>query len=130
MIHTAFLGATSRGPRSMNVSAQVSITEHGLTATAKMSFDELGRPTDFMAHRYRHLGKGRFTLDEWATPITDHGELGGFRLPVAGRAEWRLTSETLVYAQLRLMSVEYDSSNVMRRSGRPRPAPRPTRSRP
>ena len=107
---TAFLGPNITWSAIDERSAQVSITDHGLTATATMRFDELGRPTDFVAHRYRHLGKGRFSLDEWATPFTEHGELGGFRLPVAGRAEWRLASETLVYAELRLTSVEYDGS--------------------
>jgi len=114
---TAFLGDNITWSAIDERSAQVAITDHGRTATATMYLDELGRPTDFVAHRYRHLGKGRFSLDEWATPITEHGELGGFRLPVAGRAEWRLTSETLVYAELRLTSVEYDGSNVRGDSG-------------
>jgi hypothetical protein len=114
---TAFLGENITWSAIDERSAQVAITDHGRTATATMYFDELGRPTDFVAHRHRHLGKGRFSLDEWATPITEHGELGGFRLPVAGRAEWRLASETLVYAELRLTSVEYDGSNVKGDSG-------------
>jgi hypothetical protein len=108
---TAFLGPNVAWSAIDDRSAHVSITDHGLTANATMYFDELGRPSDFVAHRYRHLGKGRFSLNEWATPFTDHGERGGFQLPVAGRAEWRLRSETLVYAELRLTSVEYDGSN-------------------
>lgn len=99
---TAFLGANTTWSPIDERSAQVSISDHGRTATASMHFDELGRPADFVAHRYRHLGKGRFSWEEWATPFTEHGEFGGFRLPIAGRAEWRLSSETLVYAELRL----------------------------
>ncbi len=114
---TAFLGTNITWAVIDERSAQVSITDHGRTATATMCFDELGRPTDFVAHRFRHLGKGTFSLDEWATPFTEHGELGGFRLPVAGRAEWRLASETLVYAELRLTSVAYDGSHVRGDSG-------------
>jgi hypothetical protein len=108
---TAFLGRNITWSAIDDRSARVSITDHGHTAVATMFFDEIGRPSDFVAHRYRHLGKGRFSLDEWATPLTEHGERGGFRLPVAGRAEWRLASETLVYAELRLTSIEYDASN-------------------
>ena len=81
---TAFLGNNITWSAVDERSAQVSITDHGRAAAATMYFDELGRPTDFVAHRYRHLGKGKFSLDEWATPFTEHGELGGFRLPVAG----------------------------------------------
>jgi hypothetical protein len=73
----------------------------GTSVSATMSFDELGRLTDFIAPRYRHLGKGRFSLEEWATP-TDHGEVDGLRLPTAGRAEWHLDSGDLTYAVLRI----------------------------
>lgn len=42
----------------------------GTSVSATMSFDELGRLTDFIAPRYRHLGRGRFSLEEWARPRT------------------------------------------------------------
>ena len=109
---TAFLAANVTWSAIDERSAGVAITDHGRTTAATMSFDELGRPTDFVAPRYRHLGKGRFSLETWATPFTDHGEFGGLQIPVAGRAEWRLTSGALVYAQLRLTSVEYDGPSA------------------
>lgn len=111
---TAFLGTNVAWSAIDERSAGVAITDHGRTAAATMYFDDLGRPTDFVAPRYQHLGKGRFSLEQWATPFTEYGELGGLWIPVAGHAEWRLTSGVLVYAELSLTSVEYDGQDGSR----------------
>jgi len=87
--------------------ADVTLTDRGRSVTARVAFDRDGRLADFVALRYRHLGHGRFGLDQWATPITGYADVRGLRLPVAGRAEYRLGGETLVYAELAATDITY-----------------------
>jgi hypothetical protein len=82
--------------------AQVSITDAGLTASGTMRFGHDGRPLEFTALRHRHLGQGRFSLDRWVTPYSEYGELSGVRVPTAGWAEYRLPAGPLRYIELRV----------------------------
>jgi hypothetical protein len=89
-------------------SAVVTLADRGRRVSATMYFDEAGRVTNFVARRHRHLAGAEFSLDEWATPFTEYGEANGLRVPLAGRAEWRLDSGLLSYAELRVTRITYD----------------------
>lgn len=84
-------------------SARVTITDSGLTASGVLTFGRDGRPIEFTAPRHRHLGKGRFSLQPWATPFTDYDVLDGVRVPTAGWAEFRTAAETVKYIELELV---------------------------
>ena len=61
-----------------------------------MVFDESGKLVDFVAQRYR-IVDGRSALERWSTPVDEYGELGGLRLPVRGRAVWKLADGDVEY---------------------------------
>jgi hypothetical protein len=84
-------------------SARVTITDSGLTAGGVLTFGRDGRPLEFAAPRHRHLGKGHFALEPWATPFTDYGVLNGVRVPTAGWAEYRTSTETVKYIEAELV---------------------------
>ena len=60
-----------------------------------------------VAERY-DLARDR--LETWSTPITDHGEFGGIRIPTAGKGVWRYDTGDFSYIELRITEVEYDRS--------------------
>lgn len=91
-------------------SADVTFTDHGKSVTGRMYFDPEGRVTNFIAERYREL-KGDFILNTWSTPIDAYGEIAGLKLPVCGRAVWKLDSGDLTYADLEIRSVNYNANH-------------------
>ena len=90
-------------------SADVTFADHGKSVTGRMHFDAEGRVTNFIAERYRELN-GEFILNTWSTPIDGYGKLAGLNLPVRGRAIWKLDTGDLTYAELEILSVEYNES--------------------
>jgi len=74
-------------------------------------FDDDGRLTNFRAKRYREIG-GDFSLDEWATPISEYGTLAGLNLPLRGQAVWHLPEGDLIYADLAITELEYNASRA------------------
>ena len=89
-------------------SAQVIFNDCGKSVSAYMFFDEAGRLTNFTAKRYREIG-GEFSLDPWSTPITSYGKRAGLNLPVCGQAVWNLDAGDLVYAELEITEIKYNS---------------------
>jgi hypothetical protein len=73
-----------------------------------MHFDGTGKLTNFTAERYREIA-GEFSLDPWSTPIQQYGELAGLNLPVYGQAEWNLPAGDLVYVELQITELQYNS---------------------
>ncbi len=108
---SAFLGENIAWQGVDDHAADVTFTDGGKSVTARMFFDDEGRLTNFTAKRYREIG-GDFSLDEWATPITDYGELAGLNLPLRGQAVWHLPEGDLVYADLAITEVKYNSTRV------------------
>ncbi len=74
-----------------------------------MTFDDVGRLTNFTAKRYR-TSEGGFSIDAWSTPILAYGESAGLRLPTRGQAVWNVPSGDLVHADLQIGEVEYNSA--------------------
>ncbi len=86
-------------------SARATITHAGVSASATFRFDRDGRLTDMVAERYdREAGR----VLPWSTPISDYGEFGGVRIPVAGEAVYARGEGDIPYIRLRVTAVEYD----------------------
>lgn len=103
----AFLGKNVSWKAIDDGSAEVTLTDHGKSVTAAMSFDADGKPLNFVARRYRMAGDN-YSLETWSTPFTGFGEFAGLRLPVRGQGVWNLAGGDLVYIELELTELEYD----------------------
>lgn len=88
-------------------SAQVTLTDHGRTATGTLVFDTQGRVTDFVAQRYRTPDAS--SPDTWSTPITGYGKFEGLRLPTRGKAIYKLPDGDLEYIEVTLTGLHYDT---------------------
>jgi hypothetical protein len=104
---TAFLGANITWQGVDDHSAQVTFTDCGESVSARMVFDNTGRPTNLHAERYREID-GDFSLDPWSTPMVAYGVRAGLNLPVRGQAVWNLPSGDLSYWDGELTEVEYN----------------------
>jgi hypothetical protein len=89
-------------------SARVTLKDMGKSVTATMYFDEEGKLTNFMAPRYRDMGKNKFELENWSTPIRDYGEFEGLRLPRKGAGVWNLKEGDLEYIDLTVVDLKHD----------------------
>ncbi len=104
---TAFLAPNVSFEPVDQTSAKVTLTDAGKHVTATMFFDEEGRPTDFVAPRYRAVS-GTSELTTWSTPMTAYGEFGGFKLPVRAKAVWKLPEGDLEYIDVVIPAVDYN----------------------
>ena len=105
----AFLGANITWQAVDSHSTDVQLIDAGKTVSGRMFFDDEGRPTNFTAMRYREID-GDFSLDAWSTPITGYGERAGLKLPTQGQAVWNLQSGDLMYVDLEIEEVEYNTA--------------------
>ncbi|MGO9958780.1 MAG: DUF6544 family protein [Solirubrobacteraceae bacterium] len=92
-------------------SALVTLTDRGQSACGTLFFDGDGRLTDFVAKRYRIID-GRSELETWSTPVTGYGEFEGLRLPIRGKAAWKLAVGDLEYIEVAITELEYDSADT------------------
>ncbi len=88
-------------------SADVSLTDHGRTASGRMFFDELGRPTTFETVRYMGVDGG-YRLTPWHTPNREWGERGGLNIPIRGEVLWVLPEGELTYGDFYIDAVAYN----------------------
>lgn len=105
---TAFLGDNISFRPVDDKSAQVQLTDHGRSVTGTMYYDEEGRLTDFVAKRYRMV-EGGYDLETWSTPVIEYGELAGLKLPVRGKAVWKLPDGDLEYIDITITELEYNA---------------------
>jgi len=103
----AFLGENISWKAIDDQSAEVTLADKGKSVSAVMYFDQEGKPIDFVAKRYRMVGK-RYDLETWSTPFTGYGEFEGMKLPVRGKAVWILKEGDLAYVELEITELEYD----------------------
>lgn len=87
--------------------ARVSLRHGERTASGTMTFDDEGRLVDFVAERHR-LVDGAHVLTTWSTPVTEYGELAGLRLPVRGKAVWKLPEGDLEYIDVEITDLSFD----------------------
>jgi len=103
----AFLGENISWKAADDNSAEVTLTDRGKSVSATMYFDPEGKPLNFVAKRYRMVGK-KYDLETWSTPFTGYGEFEGLRLPVKGQGVWNLKEGDLVYVELEITELNYD----------------------
>jgi hypothetical protein len=103
----AFLGDNMRWKAIDNSSAEVTLTDSGLTATATLHFDGEGRLSNFVAKRYRVVDH-EFSFETWSTPMTAYGAFAGITVPVSGKGIWNLADGDLEYIDLTVTELEYD----------------------
>jgi hypothetical protein len=103
----AFLGDKVTWKAVDDGSAEVTLVDKEKSASAVMYFDPEGKPLNFVAKRYRMVGK-RYEHETWSTPFTGHGEFEGLRLPVRGQGVWNLKEGDLVYVELEITELKYD----------------------
>jgi hypothetical protein len=87
-------------------SFDVTIHDHGVTVTARVSVDERGAPLDFeTTDRFCQDPKDRTRLvrARWTTPVSGFEDVDGRKLPTRARAIWHLPEGELPYAELELV---------------------------
>lgn len=104
---TAFLGENITWQSVDENTAQVTLRDGSQTVSARMSFDDLGRPVSFNAQRYRELN-GAYELHAWSVPMTDFAERCGLTIPVHGMVTWNLPAGDLPYYEWNITEVEYN----------------------
>ena len=114
-----------------NTSFDVSLTDAGRTATARVFLDERGAPRDFStSDRFAAL-PGGLVRAEWTTPVSGWTTVDGRSMPTRGAAVWHLPEGEFTYAEFTFEpdSIEYNAvatryqySDASSRSGTP-PAP-------
>jgi hypothetical protein len=104
---TAFLGDNVSFEPVDERSVRVTLTDHGRSVPARMYFDEEGRLTDIVAKRYRTV-EGGYNLERWVTSIIQYGEFEGLKLPVRGKALWKLPAGDYEYVEVTITELEYN----------------------
>lgn len=103
----AFLGDNISWESVGELSAQVTLSDHGKEVSGIMHFDAEGKFRNFTTQRYREVD-GDFSLDPWSTPIGQYGTLAGLNLPLTGKAVWNLPDGDLDYVELEITELVYN----------------------
>jgi hypothetical protein len=106
---TAFLGENITWQGIDDHSAQITFTDGGRSISARMVFDDQGRPVDFIAQRY-YESNGKFSLETWSATCAEFEMRAGLNLPVRGKAAWKLSSGDLPYIDLEITEVEFNGA--------------------
>jgi len=101
----AFLGDNVSWRGIDEQSAEVTISDRGMTATAVLFFDGEGRLTNFRAERYN---TGTRSVETWETPITGYGAFAGLTVPVTGVGVWKVADGDFTYIELEVTGVTYE----------------------
>ncbi len=104
---TAYLSDAITWTAVDDLSADVSLTDGGRTASGRMFFDAIGRPTNFETIRYKGEN-GQYELHPWHTPSSEYGQCGGLNIPVRGTVLWKLPEGDLTYGDFEIDAVEYN----------------------
>lgn len=111
---SAFLGEYITWQSVDDRSADAIFTDGDKSVSGRWFFDDEGRITNFTTKRYREVD-GDYSLDDWSTPITGYGVLAGLNLPTQGQAVWHLPDGDLIYAELTITEVEYNTPRAAAR---------------
>ncbi|MBK8022897.1 MAG: hypothetical protein IPK19_16065 [Chloroflexi bacterium] len=88
-------------------SADVTLTAYGKQVSARMFFDDEGRPLSFIARRWGDFN-GNARLETWTAPTYEYRRMAGLNLPVRGEAVWHLPEGDLAYIDIELTDVAYN----------------------
>ncbi len=89
-------------------SAKATISYGGITASGVFDFTKEGDVANFSADRYMEHD-GIFTLEKWYVPVTDYGVFQGIRIPVKGKAIWKLKSGDFNWFNWEIADIEYNT---------------------
>ncbi|MDW7650076.1 MAG: DUF6544 family protein [Bacillota bacterium] len=92
-------------------SAKAMMEYKGVSASAIFHFNDDGDLINFVAERYMDSPDG-FRLETWATPIDEHREMDGRRIPTKGEAIWELDTGDFSYIQLEVTEIEYNNPTL------------------
>ena len=108
---TAYLDENIRWESIDSNSAKATMVYQGVTASAILYFNDEGELTNFVAQRYM-TKDNKYSLETWATPIQEHREINGLRLPVKGEGIWKLNSGDFSYIRLEITDIEYNNASL------------------
>ncbi|MBP6788848.1 MAG: hypothetical protein KA170_14750 [Candidatus Promineofilum sp.] len=103
----AYLGDNITWTAVDDGSADVTLSDHGRTASGRMFFDDLGRPTTFETMRYMGIAGG-YRLTPWHTPHMEWDKRDGLNIPVRGEVSWGLPEGMLTYGDFHIDAVAYN----------------------
>jgi len=104
---TAFLGDNISWQGIDDHSTQVTLTDGGKSVSARMEFDDQGRPTLFKALRY-YEEKGQYSLVPWSNLIDRYQAFGGLNVPTHGQVMWNMASDDFTYFDWDVSQIEYN----------------------
>ncbi len=90
-------------------SARATMSYAGVTASAVFEFDGDGRLVNMSADRYGKFD-GEFSMERWMTPLHEHAEFEGVRVPTKGTGVWALDSGDFSYIELEVTEINYNVS--------------------
>lgn len=89
-------------------SAAVTFTNGSHRVAATLVFDERDDLVDFWSDDRPDSSSGRFDAMRWSTPVGDHREVAGLRLPTRGGAVYARPDGPFTYGEFTLRSLAYD----------------------
>jgi hypothetical protein len=95
-------------------SAAVTFTNGTRRVAATLIFNERGDLVDFRSDDRPDSSSGRFIPMRWNTPLSDHGEMGGLRLPTRGCTVYARPDGPFTYGEFTLRSIAFDLSEPKR----------------
>jgi len=103
----AYLGGNISWRGIDDTSAEVTIADRGMTASAILFFDGEGRLTNFRAQRHNTATR---QVETWETPITGYGELDGLQLPIRGEGVWKQAGGDFAYIEVEVTALAFDEA--------------------
>ncbi|UCH63682.1 MAG: hypothetical protein JSU77_04340 [Fidelibacterota bacterium] len=94
-----------------SLSAKVTMTYEGVTASGVFTFNELGQAVNFETERYMEK-EGTFELKPWSTPIEGYREMNGMMIPSSGEAVWHLEDGEFPYWRGEIFDLEYNQPSA------------------
>ncbi len=89
-------------------SAAVTFTNGPHRVSATLLFGEHGELVDFWSDDRPDSSSGRFVPMRWSTPVGDHREVGGLRLPTRGSTIYARPDGPFTYGEFTLRSLACD----------------------
>ncbi|MBZ0290730.1 MAG: hypothetical protein K8I30_24100 [Anaerolineae bacterium] len=107
MFPSALLHESIRWEAVDDRAARAYLTAPSGTVSAVFYFNERDEVVNFVAERYRTVGK-TYELNVWTTPLWDYAEVKGVRIPTRGEATWELADGPLCYIRTTLVDIDYN----------------------
>ncbi|MDD4876363.1 MAG: hypothetical protein PHQ86_04435 [Dehalococcoidales bacterium] len=105
---TAYLSDYIKWETATADSVKVTMDYGGVSASAFIYYDEVGRFVKFTADRYMGADDNA-TLEKWTVVAQDYKEFNGIRIPVKGEVTWNLPSGDFTWAKLDITDIEYNN---------------------